>query len=144
MHRDLPGDGSSVLLRLAKGKVRQSHPLGNNHGAMLRLGLILVALAGVAELLLSAGGILVGVGLGGSLVTDLWPLVGTLVAALFGLWGTAVGSIWGPLLVAASSIGWTVIAALNIGSWQAALFAVATALAIVVAPALWRTRPPKR
>lgn len=53
------------------------------------LGLILVVLAGVAELLLRAGGILVGVGLGGSLQTALFAVATVLaIVVALALWRT--------------------------------------------------------
>lgn len=108
---------------------------------VLRVGLILVILSGLAIALFSAGVLLLGISLSGDgrALADLWPLVITLVLALVGMWGTAKRRLWGPLLVAASSGAWVAIAALNIAGSAPAAFAVSAVLAIIVAIGLWRT-----
>jgi hypothetical protein len=108
---------------------------------MLRLGLLLVVLSGIAGLLLSAGGLLLSIGLGGvdALGEGYWILLVTLLLGLLAVWGTASRRIWGPLSAAASSGAWVLLSALNIAAWVAASFAVAAVLALVVAVGLWRT-----
>lgn len=113
---------------------------------MLFAGRILVLLSGIAGLLLSVGGLLFAVGLGGgdvSIVADLWVLLATLVIAAVGIWGTAAKRTWGPLAVAASSGAWAVISATFLGiPWAAVAFALSALLAIAVAFALSRTTTP--
>jgi hypothetical protein len=113
---------------------------------VLRLGLFVVALSGIAGILLSAGGLLLAVGLGGTdaLASGYWILFVTLILALVAVWGTASKRTWGPLFAAASSGAWVVLSALNIAAWVAAAFAVAAVLALVLAVGLWRTPPSER
>lgn len=105
---------------------------------MLRIGRILVILAGVAAMLLSAILLLFSLGFGAP-IQDVLPSALLAVAALVGIAGTAGRRGWGALLVAISTGG---LALTYFGSdpWQAAAWGLATVMAIVVAIGLWRAR----